>query len=175
MPLSNSPNPISDSFAACTLIPTFVVFWSPEYKSSFSVACVTGGLQFWGWREKRKTFHFFSRGLNWDLTNKVLFVTNWKFIWSRFQWGSEKPKPNLSQQQIRKRINMMTKLKTSKPLETQENTSDQVKIVFNFASDCLRVWCKFSKPITKWRKVTPLQLRIIIDTQLKTIRKHLDS
>ena len=47
----------------------------------------------------------------------------------------EKPKLNLSQQPIRKKINMMTKLKTSKPLETQENTSDQVTIVFNFASD----------------------------------------
>ena len=29
----------------------------------------------------------------------------------------------------------MTKLKTSKPLETRENTNDPVAFVFNFASD----------------------------------------
>ena len=47
----------------------------------------------------------------------------------------EKPKPNLSQQPIRKKINTMTKLKTNKPLETRENTNDPVAFVFNFASD----------------------------------------
>ena len=140
MPLSNSPNPISDSFAACTLIPTFVVFWSPEYKSSFSVACITGGLRFQGRGEKRKTFHFSIKKLHLSWaelrSNRKSFVRyQLKIYMKSFSVRVEKPKPNLSQQPIRKKINTMTKLKTSKPLETRENTTDPVAFVFNFASD----------------------------------------
>ena len=36
------------------------------------------------------------------------------------------------------------KVKTSKLLEARENANDQVAIVFNFVSDCLRRWREFS-------------------------------
>ena len=51
--------------------------------------------------------------------------------------------------------------------EARENASDQVTFGFSFASDWLRGWREFSKPITKRSKAKPMQSRITFDTQLK--------
>ena len=40
-------------------------------------------------------------------------------------------------------------------------------IGFRFASDWLRDWRKFSKPITERSKAKPIQSQITFDTQLK--------
>ena len=40
-------------------------------------------------------------------------------------------------------------------------------IGFSFASDWLRGWCEFSRPITERSKAKPMQSRITFDTQLK--------
>ena len=45
--------------------------------------------------------------------------------------------------------------------------SDQVGIGFSFASDWLRVWREFSRPITEHSKAKPMQSRITFDTQVK--------
>ena len=51
--------------------------------------------------------------------------------------------------------------------QARENASDQVAIGFSFASDWLRGWCEFSRPITERSKAKPMQSRITFDTQLK--------
>ena len=43
----------------------------------------------------------------------------------------------------------------------------QVAIGFSFASDWLRGWREFSRPITEHSKAKPMQSRITFDTQLK--------
>ena len=48
-----------------------------------------------------------------------------------------------------------------------KRTSDQVAIFFSFASDWLRGWHEFSRPITAHSKAKPMQSRITFDTQLK--------
>ena len=55
--------------------------------------------------------------------------------------------------------------------QAREKSFDQVAIDFGFASDWLRMWREFSKPITERRKAKPKQLRfytLILDTALKT-------
>ena len=49
----------------------------------------------------------------------------------------------------------------------RENASDQVAIGLSFASDWLRGWREFSRPITERSKAKPMQSRITFDTQLK--------
>ena len=45
--------------------------------------------------------------------------------------------------------------------------SDQVAIDFSFASDWLRVWRNFSRPITERSKAKPRQSQISFNTRLK--------
>ena len=49
----------------------------------------------------------------------------------------------------------------------RENASDQVAIGFSSASDWLRGWREFSRPITERSKAKPMQSWITFDTQLK--------
>ena len=58
------------------------------------------------------------------------------------------------------------KVKISKIPEARENADDQVVIGLSFASDWLRKWCKFSRPITERIEAKPWQSRIT-DPQLK--------
>ena len=51
--------------------------------------------------------------------------------------------------------------------QARENARDQIAIGFSFASDWLRGWREFSRPITKHSKAKLMQSRIIFDTQLK--------
>ena len=51
--------------------------------------------------------------------------------------------------------------------EARENSNDQVAIDLSFASDWLRGWREFSRPITQSSKIKPMQSRITFDTQLK--------
>ena len=44
--------------------------------------------------------------------------------------------------------------------------NDQVAIGFSFASDWLRGWHEFSRPITECSKAKPMQSRITFNTQL---------
>lgn len=55
------------------------------------------------------------------------------------------------------------------PPEARENVSDQVHvaITFGFASDWLRGWREFSRPITEHSQAKRKQSRITFDTQLK--------
>ena len=102
-------------------------------------------LRYWrpavlGAGRKTKDLSFFSKKLHLSWaelrSNRKSFVRyQLKIHMKSFSVRVEKPKPNLSQQPIRKKINTITKLKTSKPLETRENTNDPVAFVFNFASD----------------------------------------
>ena len=62
---------------------------------------------------------------------------------------------------------MELKVSTCKLPEAWENVSDQVTFGFSFASDWLRGWREFSRPITERRKAKPMQSRITFDTQLK--------
>ena len=59
------------------------------------------------------------------------------------------------------------KVSTCNRREARENGSDQVKIGFSFASDWLRGWREFSKPITERSTAKPIQSRNTFDTQLK--------
>ena len=59
------------------------------------------------------------------------------------------------------------KVNTCKRPRALENVGDQVTIGFNFASDWLRGWREFSRPITERRKAKPMKRRITFDTQLK--------
>ena len=54
--------------------------------------------------------------------------------------------------------------------KARENASDQVAIGFTFASDWLRGWREFSRPISERNKANPMQSRITFDTQLKIAR-----
>ena len=100
-------------------------------------------LRYWrpavlGAGRKTKDLSFFSKKITPIVlrSNRKSFVRyQLKIHMKSFSVRVEKPKPNLSQQPIRKKINTITKLKTSKPLETRENTNDPVAFVFNFASD----------------------------------------
>ena len=58
------------------------------------------------------------------------------------------------------------KVKTSKIPEARENADDQVVIGLSLASDWLRKWCKFSRPVTERIEAKPWQSRIT-DPQLK--------
>ena len=92
---------------------------------------------------------------------------------SAFQLSAVKPKPKQPQRPIRaKSISQGTnqlKVRTCNRSEARENASDQVAIGFSFASDCLRGWRGFSKPITERSKAKPMQSRIKFDTQLKIV------
>ena len=59
------------------------------------------------------------------------------------------------------------KINTCNRPEARENASEKVEIGFSFASDWLRAWREFSKPITERSKAKPMQSRITFDTQLK--------
>ena len=50
------------------------------------------------------------------------------------------------------------------PARSAENASDQVEIGFSLASDWLRGWREFSRPITERSKAKPMQHRITFDT-----------
>ena len=62
---------------------------------------------------------------------------------------------------------MRTQSKRVQPGWSAENSSDQVAIGFGFASDWLRGWREFCRPITQRSKAKPMQSRITFDTQLK--------
>ena len=49
--------------------------------------------------------------------------------------------------------------------QARENTCNQVAIGIGFASDWLRRWRKFFKPIRDCTKVKPKQVQIAVDTQ----------
>ena len=65
-------------------------------------------------------------------------------------------------------------MKIGNLLEARENASDQVIIGFGFASDWLREWREFSRPITERNEAKPKQSWIILGTRLK-IAPCLDS
>ena len=56
---------------------------------------------------------------------------------------------------------------TSKRRQARENECDQVAIGFSFASDGLKGWREFSRPIKERREAKPMQSRITFDTQMK--------
>ena len=62
---------------------------------------------------------------------------------------------------------MRTPRNTRNRSQAREIASDQVAIGFTFASDWLRGWREFSRPITERSKAKPMQSRITFDTQLK--------
>ena len=53
--------------------------------------------------------------------------------------------------------------------KARENASDQVAIGFTFASDWLRGWREFARPITERSKANLMQSRITFDTQSKIV------
>ena len=55
--------------------------------------------------------------------------------------------------------------------QARENACDEVKICFSFASDWLRRWREFSRPITERSKPKPVQSRITFDAQMKIALK----
>ena len=59
------------------------------------------------------------------------------------------------------------KINICKRLQARENANEQVVICFSFASDWLRGWREFSRPITERSKAKPMQSWITFDTQLK--------
>ena len=59
------------------------------------------------------------------------------------------------------------KVNTCNRPQARENSNVQVANGFSFASDWLRGWREFSRPITERSKVKPMQPRITFDTQLK--------
>ena len=83
-----------------------------------------------------------------------------------------KSKPKLSQRPIRTKENVTgsqseLKVNTRNRPQARESASDQAAIGFSFASDWLRGWREFSRPITERSKAKPMQSRITFDTQLK--------
>ena len=89
-----------------------------------------------------------------------------------FRLSVVKPKPKLSQRPIRTKVNITRsqselKVNTSNRPEARENASDQVATGFSFASDWLRGWREFSRPITGRSKAKPVPDYLTFDTQLK--------
>ena len=62
---------------------------------------------------------------------------------------------------------MRAQSKTGNLLEARENASDRMEIGFSFVFDWLRLWHRFSGPITEQSKAKPKQSRITFETQLK--------
>ena len=62
---------------------------------------------------------------------------------------------------------MRTQSKTGNLLEARENASDRMEIGFSCVFDWLRLWYRFSGPITEQSKAKPKQSRITFETQLK--------
>ena len=56
---------------------------------------------------------------------------------------------------------------TCKRPQARGKASDQVAIGFSFASDWLKGWREFSRPITERSETKSMQSRITFDTQLK--------
>ena len=65
-------------------------------------------------------------------------------------------------------LSMRTRIENRQTLlEARENANDQVEIVFSLASDWLRGWREFSRPIRELSYVKTNQSRIAFDNQLK--------
>ena len=96
-----------------------------------------------------------------------------RFSLERFLIECHKTKTKVIQLPIKTKINITishwkVKVSTGKRPQGRENApSDEVPIGFSFASDWLRGWREFSRPITERSKSKPIQFRITFDTQLK--------
>ena len=80
-----------------------------------------------------------------------------------------KPKSKQSQQPIRRKEILLRANESAnkKQPKARENAGDQVVIGFSFASDWLRKWREFFRPIAGRSKAKPKQSLITFNTQLK--------